>query len=255
MNWLYHKRNLEGKIHKNYHRIGEELQEFKTNVYDNFHKNMIDIDGISKEDCFNKVDLINSYYKEAEKIIEKYNITFQSKFRPTILEEFCGYLFKDIPEITDLDLNFYNKNIFAGLKIDSEGNIKIQDKDTDFCIGKEFTIEINGKSVKLIIPLIVIECKTYLDKTMFNETQFTAQKLKSGTPNVKFYIITERNEVGIESIPSQSPVDEIYVIKHNLAKIDKNIIYEFFIDIHNIIRYSTKKKEIELPGKLLKFIK
>jgi hypothetical protein len=195
LHWLYHKRNLDGKISDNYHNIGDILEKFKNDAYNNFHSEIINIKGIRKEDCYNKVRLLNDYYKKADKIIEEHGITFQSKFRPTILEEFCGYLFKDIPSLEELELDFYNKNVFAGLKLDSKGNIQIQKKDTDFCIGKSFNVKLNDKSEELIIPLVVIECKTYLDKTMFNETQFAAQKLKSGTPNVKFFILTERNEV------------------------------------------------------------
>lgn len=201
------------------------------------------------------MDLLNDYLKEANKLLEKYPITPQSKFRPTILEEFPGYLFKDLQAMEDLELDIFNKNIFAGLKIKSDGHVKIQTKDVDFCIGKKYKIKLNNQTETLIIPLVSIECKTYLDKTMFSEAQFTAQKLKNGTPSVKVYIFTEKNQVGLDKLPSQSPIDEIFVIRQDKNKIQSDVIYDFFLEVSNVLKIASSKEEIELPGRLLNYKK
>jgi len=141
-------------------------------------------------------------------------ITPQDKFRPTIIEEFCGFLLKDIPEIKKLGLGFFNKNVYAGITINSIGKAEIRTTNVDFCIGKQIDIESSGEKTKIIIPLVAIECKTWLDKTMFSGAQFTTQKLKGGSPNVKVYILSGYSGITQSEIPSkgQTPLDQIFLI-------------------------------------------
>lgn len=253
MFWFYHERNIDTKMRKgsSYFHIKTELEEFKKKHYEPFKDKQNKISDIKEGDIERKVKILNDYYPMVEDFEQKHKIKSQAKFRSTVLEEFCGYLFKDLPEIKQMDLNFFNKCIFAGLKIDSKGNMKIQTKDVDFCIGKEFKIFIEKKEIGLIIPLVAIECKTYLDNTMFSEGQFTAQKLKNGTPNVKVYIFTERNEVGLNNLPSQSPIDEIFVIRENEPEIDYKTVYDFFRVVQLEIQNAKKENNIKLPGRLL----
>lgn len=253
MFWFYHERNIDTKMKSgsSYFHIKDELEAFKSKYYVKFRDQQNEITGIEENDIKNKCEVLNDYYKKVEGFEQKHKIKSQSKFRSTVLEEFCGYLFKDLPEIKQLDLNFFNKSIFAGLKIASNGDMKIQTKDVDFCIGKEFKIVVEKKEVDLVIPLAAIECKTYLDNTMFSEGQFTAQKLKNGTPNVKVYIFTERNEIKLDNLPSQSPIDEVFVIKENNPEIDYKVVYDFFKVVQSEIQNARRENNIKLPGRLL----
>ncbi|RCW46655.1 MULTISPECIES: Bpu10I family restriction endonuclease [unclassified Halanaerobium] len=255
-NWFYHGNNIDTKINKSkpYKGIRQELKDFRKNYYLSFKNNLMSITDINKEAVYSKVELINKYYKIAESFERKHNISSQSKFRSTILEEFMGYLFKDIPEIEGMGLEFNNKNIFAGIKLDHNGNINIQTKDVDFCIGKNFDIYVDAQKNKyeIFIPIVAIECKTYLDKTMYSEAQFSAQKIKNGTPNAKTYIIMETNEVALDKYSPQSPIDELYVLRKETGKnISKEITYTFFKELHEDIRQVNKLNEIILPGKIL----
>ena len=254
MLWFYyHERNIDTKMKSgsSYFHIKEDLEAFKSKYYVEFRDQQNKITGIEENGIKNKCEVLNDYYKKVEDFERKHKIKSQAKFRSTVLEEFCGYLFKDLPEIKQLGLNFFNKSIFAGLKIASNGDMKIQTKDVDFCIGKEFKVVVEKKEVDLIIPLVAIECKTYLDNTMFSEGQFTAQKLKNGTPNVKVYIFTERNEVGLSNLPSQSPIDEVFVIKENETAIDYKVVYDFFKVVRFEIQNAKRENNIKLPGRLL----
>lgn len=253
MFWFYHERNIDTKMKSGspYFHIKNELETFKSKYYVKFRDQQNEITGIEENDIRNKCEVLNNYYKKVEDFEQKHKIKSQSKFRSTVLEEFCGYLFKDLPEIKQLYLNFFNKSIFAGLKIASNGDMKIQTKDVDFCIGKEFKIVVEKKEVDLVIPLVAIECKTYLDNTMFSEGQFTAQKLKNGTPNVKVYIFTERNEIKLDNLPSQSPIDEVFVIKENNPEIAYKVVYDFFKVVQSEIQNARRENNIKLPGRLL----
>jgi len=99
---------------------------------------------------------------------------------------------------------------------------------------------------------VAVECKTYLDKTMFSGAQFTAQKLKGGAPRVKYLIMTERNEVKLSEIPSGTPVDQIYVLRDGTGDpIDRDTIWDFFCEVKATVERATSDQVIKLPEKLL----
>lgn len=253
-NIFYHENNLIGKISNNYKGLSSEFQSLKAEKYDRYKASQLAITGIDSISINAKIELLEAYYGNADQFVDRIDdeqdikITSQSKFRPTILEEFCGFLFKDIPEIKNLDLDFFNKKVFAGISLDKNGRPVVKTKDIGFCIGKRFDIRIEEYRESIIIPVIAIECKTYIDKTMFSESQFTAQKMKQGSPNVKVYVISEQNQIDIKEIPSkgQTPLDQIYIIRGNPTNpLNKTTIFDFFTEI---------KKSLENIGKEIAFM-
>jgi hypothetical protein len=134
----------------------------------------------------------------------------------------------------------------------SEGGIpRVITKDVDFCIAKEITADFEGNKYLVRIPIIAIEAKTYIDKTMFNEAQFTASILKQGTPNVKVYVFAIRNEIGLDQIPSTSPLDEVFIVSGD-GKIDEDTVYDFYREIAEAISRIKEEALITLPGRLFK---
>ncbi|MDD3840857.1 MAG: Bpu10I family restriction endonuclease [Clostridia bacterium] len=251
--WHYHGHNILTKIKSNYGGNKQAFQHFYQNRYKKFRASLISIKGADLNDVKQKVDILNDYYLSVETFERKYNVSSQSKFRSTLLEEFNGYLFQNIPEIDKLQLDFFNKGIYAGMKIDASGKISIITKDVDFCIGKKFNIKIDDIQLDLIIPIVAIEVKTYLDATMFNEVQFSMQIIKNATPNVKNYVLMERNEVKSDKIISSradSPLDEMFVLKGNIDQpIDYNTVYEYYQEIYKALTSNLNTK-IKMPGRL-----
>jgi hypothetical protein len=213
--YFYHESNINTKIRSNYGKRRADFVNFKRDVYDPYKSAQLTITGIDEAAIIEKVRLLTVYYNQVNLFNEGGWIKPTSKFRPTILEEFCGYLLKDLPKISELKLGFYNKKIFSGLAINSKGKVKIKTKDVDFCLGKHFDVTFGESVVDIIIPIIAIECKTYTDKTMLNEAQFTALKLKQGSPNTKVYILSEGNQVKDDEIPfkGQTPLDQIFILR------------------------------------------
>jgi hypothetical protein len=169
------------------------------------------------------------------------------------LEEFCGFLLKDLPGISDLELDIFNKGVYAGLQIDQEGKTRVKTKDIDFCIGKEVSASFNREEYKIIIPVVAAECKTYLDNTMFSEAQFTAQKIKQGAPNVKVFVIAEVNEVGLGQIPAQSPVDQVYILRKNWdSSISSAILYQIVKDAKRALEKIEQAGSTTFPGVFFK---
>ena len=76
--------------------IKRELEDFKTKHYALFKNQQDKIFGIRENDIRKKVNILNDYYPRVESFEQNHKIKSQAKFRSTVLEEFCGYLFKDI---------------------------------------------------------------------------------------------------------------------------------------------------------------
>ena len=251
--YFYHERSLQGKIDRNYKKRGRAFACFKSRVYNPYKAGQLSISKIDFKSISKKARLLSKYHKAVDIFNVGNWITSQSKFRPTVLEEFCGFLFKDLPEMRSVGLDFFNKKIYAGISIDNKGKPIIKTKNVDFCIGKEIEISFDNNKIKMIIPLVAIECKTYLDKTMFSEAQFTAQKLKQGSPNVSVFVFSEENQVDKREIPSkgQTPVDQIFIIEDASGKISNKAIYEFFKEVREGIIKATRKNLILDVGKIL----
>lgn len=254
-NYFYHENNINGKIKNNYKDVGSVLSQFKTENYDTYKENQLAIINYSKNYIERKVEYLNKYYHNFDGYFSRHNVKFtaQSKIRSTILEEFCGYLFKDLKLINKLGLDSFNKKIFTGLNLDSNGNVEFKEKDIDFCIGREIQITFNGKNKKLIIPLIAIECKTWLDKTMLSEAQFTAMKLKNSNPNVYVYIIAGYSGIALNEVPrkSQTSIDQIYLIGNTRKNISPSVFYDFFIDVKKALKSIQLNNLPSNVGKLL----
>jgi hypothetical protein len=261
--FFYHESNLVAKSSDTkgnvYRPIREEFIRFKQEIYDPYKQKQMRIRGISRRKINAKTELLNEYYRRVDEFIalqktRGWRITSQSKFRPTVLEEFCGYLFKDIPEIARFELDFFNKNVFAGIVLDRNGKALVKTKDIDFCIGKKFIVNIGSEEYQIIIPIIAIECKTYIDKTMFSESQYTAQKMKHGSPNVRVYCIAERNEIDTEEIPTkgQTPLDQIFIIRGKETNlINSDATFMFFKEIRESLKQLSKDIERKEFGGIL----
>ena len=252
MSWFVHADNLENKIATNYKGRQQDFKSFRKKVYLPYQTKQLAITGITKVDVSKRVQLLESYYKRIAKFNQGNWITFQSKFRPTVLEEFCGYLFKDLPQVESLGLDFFKKGIYAGIRIDQEGNTQLETRDIDFCIGKIVKAKFADTVYDVKIALVAIECKTYLDKTMLSGAQFTAQKLKGATPRAKVLMIAERNEVSLNEIPSETPINQIYILRDGEGdSIDFETVWDFFCEVKATLERATAGQIAKLPGKLL----
>ncbi len=131
------------------------------------------------------------YIRKNNKNKDNKNIfSSQSKFESTVLEESIFRMFfnltDDIIKIggTKAYSNIYfAPNDFNNFK--NETIFKFNTKDQDFAIYKEVEINIDNKKEKASIPIVAIECKTYLDKTMLEGSIATAEKIKNGNPYFK----------------------------------------------------------------------
>ncbi len=253
-----HENNLKTKIRINYKNKASQIKDFYNNTYLPMRK-AIEKLKFTKDNfgSFEKAtELFNNYYDELSSFSKKYNISSQSKFASTFLEEISVYLFKDLEPIASNQLDIFNKGIYAGLKIDGKYNIEVLKKDVDFCIGKKVNIKINNeKSMDLIIPVVSVEVKTYLDATMFGEVKSSSKAIKSASPNSRTYVLMGHKNLADEHIIAarqDSVLNEIFVLRENEnSPIDAETIFQYWEEINGAISQIGNYSAIVTPGRLL----
>lgn len=259
-----HENNLKKKINSNYKKKGKHIKEFYEEVYIKYRNQLEGLNYISKDiNVFKKASkLIDEYLIKVEEFSSEMNITSQSKFRSTFIEEISTYLFKDLPLINDNTFGIYNKNIYAGMKINNHMHIDIISKDVDFCVGKKIVLKIDEvQTLSTIIPVVCVEVKTYLDATMFGEVQYSSRQIKNASPNVKTYVLMEYNDVSKEKIIAaryDNNLNEMFVLREGSRKdsiINSPINPEALLEYYEEIVKSVKNTEIDdiinNTGKLL----
>ena len=254
-----HENNLLKKIETNYKGYGSKIQEFYDKKYLPVKAALTALSFTEKDkDAFEKAaNIINKYYNEIDVFSHKYSITSQSKFASTFLEEISTYLFKDIPEIKTGEFGVFNKKVYAGLKIDKAKRIALITKDVDFCIGKKVRISIDGQiPTELILPVVAVEVKTYLDATMFGEVKSSSKAIRSASPNSKTYVLMGYKSIADEHIIAarqDATLSEMFVLRKNEhSPIDAEALYLYWHEIVEAINDITTENEITVPGKLLR---
>lgn len=255
-----HENNILNKIELDYKGLKNKLKSFHKNEYSEMRRKLSEISFNSlKPTEFEKASkIIDSYLEKVNHQVREHGITSQSKFRSTFIEEISTYLFKEIPEIKNKTFGVYNSGVYAGIKIKNNGTIDVLKKDVDVCIGKEVKIKIdNGPIQSLIVPIIAVEVKTFLDATMFGEVQFSSKMIKNATPQVKTYVLMEYNAVGKDKILAarqDNILNEMFALRKDAtSEIDSTVLMDYFKEVLTSIKCIKKEEEIITPGRLLNF--
>lgn len=248
-----HDSNLRNKINQNYKNVGAEIEKFYHDVYMVYKKQLKSLDYASKDlDVFKKAArLMDDYLEEVEAFSSEHKITSQSKFRSTFIEEISTYLFRDLPLIKNNTFGIFNKNIYAGMKINNQMHIDIIPKDVDFCIGKKVQLKIDrAEPISIIIPIACVEVKTYLDATMFGEVQYSSRQIKNASPNVKTYVLMENNEVSKEKIIAaryDNTLNEMFALRSGRRSSKNNtpIYYKALLEYYDEIATTVENTDVE----------
>lgn len=79
-----------------------------------------------------------------------------------------------------------------------------------------------GELHRFDVPAVAIECKTYLDKTMFEASARAAEELKARNPNGLYIVVMERIKLSEKLNLRKFKIDQIYVLRQQ-----RNIDREF----------------------------
>ena len=222
---------------------GQKIEELEriTNQYVIFLDGNLNLIGFSDNIIKKRVKLLNDYYNFIHSNNFDNLFSSQGKFRPTILEEFLFLLFKDfVSEYQNaLDARDYldsgSVKAYSNLYIKAKSfeefvtnpEISVNEKDQDFAIFRKFVLSVNeNKKIKLHVPAVAIEAKTFIDKTMLDGIIAAAEKVKSGNPYSMFISVTETYDVAFGVDPAYSRIDQIYVLRKTTRKAEWSDIAE-----------------------------
>lgn len=257
MNIFIHDSNIRSKIDSNYNGKKVELKAFYYDIYLVIHKYLLGLN-YNKDEAFELLaKVINEYMEDIDDFSEANRITSQSKFRSTFLEELSEYLFKDLEPIKNGKLGFFNKNIYAGLKIGADMKVSVIHKDVDFCIGRKVKLYIDGAYEEIIMPVVAVEVKTYLDATMFGEVQYSARLIKNAIPNAKTYVLMEYCDVAKEKIIAarhDNTINEMFALRvkgdDNKYSFSAKVLKDYYEEVKNAVT-NISSETVNDIGRLL----
>lgn len=165
----------------------------------------------------------------------------QLKLDNSILEEFLPRIVCPafIPEIAGMDLHVGPQSCFSSVFFSSSldvpqpgGGLTIRTKDQDFAISKPLYLKASHSDrfdhsvdKQTYIAYVAGECKTNLDKTMFQEACATAHDVKSSVSGAKYYLLCEWLDMTpLSTAPTD--IDEIIILR-KARRLPANIRKDF----------------------------
>ncbi len=209
-------------------RIQEALQR-----YHQWIAAILSVQGGRTDTVQRLVDATNQYKRfiELELIFNSpadflYRQKGQLKLDNTILEEFLPHLFYRGLSLPDSSFELGPRTVFSGLSFVSSlaslgtgGQPHLRTKDHDFTIGKSLHIKTSFDSdfrdaeyVKTSLGYVCVECKTNLDKTMFQEAVATSRDLKIAIPSSLYFLVCEFLDMTPASIAS-THIDDVLIVR------------------------------------------
>jgi Bpu10I restriction endonuclease len=230
-------------------RLPESDRELLEQAVRNYHEWISTMESIERgqADTVEKlVEATNRYKRfiELDLIFDSsnnflYRQKGQLKLDNTILEEFLPQVvFRSLRRIDD-SFELGPRNTFSGLSFLSSlgnpgqgGEPNIRSKDQDFILGKKLYLKSSFdpefKDHKLIeshLGYVCAECKTYLDKTMFQEAVATSRDLKIAVPGSLYFLICEFLDMTPVSIIS-TQIDDVLIVRKT-KRMSSNIRQEY----------------------------
>lgn len=263
---LSHASNICTKSNRGVKAKEKKALEEVVPIYAEYLESQKELKGYSTSVIKERVRLLNGYYRDYNHLQLDNVFSSQGKFRSTILEEFMFFLFRDyVAELKrkykDADnliqggaAKAYTNLYFTASGIENfvkEPNVEINVKDQDFAIYRKVDLSIDGKTKEIKVPIVAVENKTYLDKTMLEGVIATAEKLKSGNPYTRFVVVSENYDVDLKVDPIYSRIDQIYVLrkskrKEYFAPIDANVVIRFFQETKQHIERPWSNIEVKM---------
>jgi hypothetical protein len=149
------------------------------------------------------------------------------------LEEFCYYLLKPILD-TFPDALLGKQDTFQGIYFTAssfEDLLKLPTVHTpvntlDFVIGADMKGTVKTKAAEekfpIRLPAVAVECKGYLDRPRFIESQNMARAIKSAFPQCQYILVAQCLKLNLQKIGVAPDIDGIYVWRR-MQNIDRKI--------------------------------
>lgn len=231
-----HGDKLRALVHNRKLPIEDQLRVAQTLAhYEEWLQQSKMVRGTYQEIVSRLVSLLNSYkrYVEVDLIFDSgndflYRQKGQLKLDNTILEEFLPLLVTIAlaDQFQNYELSFGPTTCFSSIRFESSikkyipgGGIQLREKDHDFVIGRKLFVRTSHQpdfkesaTVETHLAFVAAECKTNLDKTMFQEAAATALDVKTAVPGAKYYLLCEWLDMTPISTTTTA-IDEIIILR------------------------------------------
>jgi hypothetical protein len=192
------------------------------------------VDATNRYKRFIELDLI---YDSPEDFL--YRQKGQLKLDNTILEEFLPQLLYRSVSLPENSFEFGPQKTFSGLSFISSfsnpgagGQASLRTKDQDFVLGKRLYImtsfdqDFNEvERIEAHLGYVCAECKTNLDKTMFQEAVATSRDLKMAVPASLYFLVCEFLDMTPVSITS-THIDDVLIVR-KAKRMSSNVRQEY----------------------------
>ncbi len=155
--------------------------------------------------------------------------------QPSALEEFCGFLFRPVLDRYEGDIAVGHHRVYQRLYFTAPNFASFSKMPTpqyptgnlDFVIGKEITsqlsTELAATTKTIFVPAVAVECKTYLDRPRFIESEILAANIKRGFPRCLYIVASEYLKLNLNEVDVLgSSIDRIYVWRRS-QNVDRKI--------------------------------
>lgn len=204
-------------------------------IYHDWIAKLTALKGTPDEVLNQAVSLLNAYklFIDVDLIFDSeedflYRQKGQLKLDNSIIEEFLPWLIQPsvIPEIGEMELQVGPQSCFSSVFFSSSldvpqpgGGLSIRTKDQDFAISKPLYLLASHESdlsnsiqTATFIAYVAAECKTNLDKTMFQEAVATAHDVKSSVSGAKYFLLCEWLDMTpVSTAPTD--IDEVIILR------------------------------------------
>jgi len=222
-------------------RVEEALQR-----YNNWIKDLHSIKPVQKNSVRQLVEATNRYKLsiELDLIFDSpenflYRQKGQLKLDNTILEEFLPHLVYRSVQLDNQTFEYGPRNTFAGLSFTSSiaesgrgGHPRLRTKDQDFVLGKRLYMMTSfdkdftqSEIIESHLGYVCVECKTNLDKTMFQEAVATSRDLKIAVPSSLYFLACEFLDMTPVSITS-TQIDDVLIVRKT-KRMSSNVRQEY----------------------------
>lgn len=193
------------------------------------------VEGSYEDIVGSMVSLLDEYkrYLEVDLIFDSsndflYRQKGQLKLDSSVIEEFLPLLVVKAlsDQLQGYELTFGPTTCFSSVRFESSittskpgGGIQLREKDHDFAIARKLFIQTShqrnfeqGVVLETNIAYVAAECKTNLDKTMFQEAAATALDVKTAVPGAKYYLLCEWLDMTPISTATTA-IDEVIILR------------------------------------------
>lgn len=224
------KKHIHGKNLRNYTRKQrgprKELFQNIEVAYELFRNTVDSVQNLDDDGITEIVNALNTYRRASLPVFDKMDNAGQKALGYTIMEEFFYLLFnKYIGQLGLAHDNLFvgKGNSYVSLSFTPSGfsnlfthpNAYIHTKDQDFVLGATVNINVAAdgteETTSTVIPVVAIECKTYLERNMLDSCAATASRLKNAMPYCVYMVASEYMKMS-DASPELTDIDEVYVL-------------------------------------------